>query len=121
MTLHGTLTHLTTVFSAVRPREETSRANRDTTNPIMDHTAKAHDYTLFKSLLDSLTDLAQSRLLGIIRNRKRLIEALPGKSSSIKAHSAAGISHTQAVTQQGTSTHTHKTRTIRIPESTAII
>jgi hypothetical protein len=120
VTLHGTITHLTTVFSAVRPREETSRANRDITNPTMDHTAKAHDYTLFKSLFDSLTDLAQSRLLGIIRNRKRLIETLPGNSSSIRAHSTADSS-LQAVSQQGTATHTHRTRTQRIPESTAII
>ena len=43
----------------------------------MDHNAKTHDYALFKSLLDSLTDLAQSCLLGIIRNMKRLIDALP--------------------------------------------
>ena len=76
MTLHGTLTQLTNAFSAVRPREEPSKANRDTTNPTTDHNAKAHDYILFKSLLDSLTDLAQSRLIGIIRNRKRLIETL---------------------------------------------
>ena len=53
-----------------------------------DHTAKARDYILFTSLLDSLTDLAQSRLIGIIRNRKRLVEALPEKSSDTRAHSA---------------------------------
>ena len=106
---------------SVRPRADLARASRDTTDPDMDHTAKAHDYTLFKSLLDSLTDLAQSRLLGIIRNMKRLVELLPGKSSSIRAHSAASISHTRASTQQETAPHIHRTRTIRVPESTAII
>ncbi len=120
MTLHKTLTQLTTAFSAVRPREEPPRANMGTTDPAMDHNAKTHDYILFQSLLDSLTDLAQSRLIGIISNRTRLIETLPGKSSSNKANSAA-TSHTQAVTQQRTATHTHRTRTIRVPESTAII
>jgi hypothetical protein len=120
VTLHKTLTQLTTAFSAVRPREEPSRANRGTTDPAMDHNAKAHDYILFKSLLDSLTDLAQSRLIGIIRNRKRLIETLPGKCSSKRANSAA-TSHAQAISQQGTATHTHRTRTTRVPESTAII
>ncbi len=93
----------------------------DTTNPNTDHNAKARDYILFKSLLDSLTDLAQSRPIGIIRNRKRLIKTLPGKSSNIRAHSAASISHSQAVSQQGTATHTHRIRTQQIPESTAII
>ncbi len=62
MTLTRTLTHLADAFSTVRPRGEISRANRGTTDPAMDHTAKAHDYILFKSLLDSLTDLAQSRI-----------------------------------------------------------
>ena len=98
MTLHKTLTQLTTAFSAVRPREEPPRATRGNTDPATDHNAKVHDYILFKSLLDSLTDLAQSRLIGIIRNRKRLIETLAWKSISVKAHSVVGISHTQAVT-----------------------
>ncbi len=68
-----TLTQLTTAFSAVRPREEPPRATRGNTDPATDHNAKAHDYILFKPLLDSVTDLAHSRLIGIIRNRKRLI------------------------------------------------
>jgi hypothetical protein len=90
-------------------------------DPNTDHTAKTHDYILFNSLLDSLTDLAQPRLIRIVSNRKRLVEALPGKSNNTRAHSAADISHTQAVTQHEAATHTHKTRTIRVPESTAII
>jgi hypothetical protein len=46
MTLTQTLTHLTDAFSAVRPRGEISRANKGTTDPAMDHTAKALDYIL---------------------------------------------------------------------------
>ena len=91
------------------PREPT-RASRGITDPITDHSAKAHDYTIFKSLLNSLTDLAQSRLIGIISNRKRLVETLPGKSSSIRANSIANKSQTRTVTQQEIATHTYKTR-----------
>ncbi len=119
--LTRTLTHLVAAFSTVRPIADPTRANRGITDPNTDHTAKAHDYILFKSLLVSLTDLAQSRLIGIISNRKRLVEALPGRSCNTKAHSAANISHTQGVTQQETATHKRMTRTIRVPESTAII
>ena len=121
MTLTRKLTNLVTAFSTARPRAYPTRASRGITDPNTDHTAKAHDYILFKSLLDSLMDLAQSRLIGIISNRKRMVEALPGKISNTRAHSATYISHTQAVTQQITATHTHKTRTIRVPESTTII
>ncbi len=72
MTLTRTLTQLTTAFSTVRPRAEPTRTCMDITNPDTDHTTKAHDYILFKLLLDFLTDLAQSRLIGIISNRKRM-------------------------------------------------
>ena len=73
----------------------------------MDHNAKTHDYTLFKSLLDSLTDLAQSRLLGIIRNRKRLVDALPVGVSRHRANSDASPAHYLATPQQEAATHTH--------------
>ena len=119
-TLTRTLHQLTTSFSSVRPLTGRPSTSDGVTSLAMDHNAKAHDYILFKSLLDSLTDLAQSRLIGIIRNRKRLIETLPGKCSSNRANSAA-TSHAQAISQQGTATHTHRTRTTRVPESTAII
>ncbi len=64
-TLTKTLDQLTTAFSAVRPFTGRPSTSIGDTFPAMDHNAKAHDYTLFKSLLDSITDLAQSRLLGI--------------------------------------------------------
>ncbi len=76
-TLTKTLDHRTAAFSTVRPSVEISRANTGTASPATDQNAGTHDYNMFKSLLDSLTDLAQSRLFGIIRNEKRLVDALP--------------------------------------------
>jgi hypothetical protein len=76
-TLTGTLEHLSAAFSTGRPSVERLRASMDASSPATDNNARTHDYSLLKSLLDSLTDLAQSRLLGIIRNRKHLVDALP--------------------------------------------
>ena len=94
MTLTRTLTKLVTAFSTIRPRAEPTRASRGITDPDTIHTAKAHDYILFKSLLVSLTDLEQSRIIDIISNKKRMVEALPRKSSSNRAHSVANIAQT---------------------------
>jgi len=77
-TLTKTLEHLIAAFSTIRPNVERSRANKGASSTVTDHNVRTHDYNLFKSLLDSLTDLAQSRLLGIIRNQKRLVDALQG-------------------------------------------
>jgi hypothetical protein len=55
-TLTRTLDHLTAAFSTVRPSMERSRASRGISRPATDHNAKAHDFTLFKSLMDSITD-----------------------------------------------------------------
>jgi len=84
-TLTKTLDHLTAAFSTVRPSVESSRANMGISSPATDHNAKTHDFVLFKSLLDSITDLTQSRLIGTIRTRKRLVGALPRGDSS-RAH-----------------------------------
>ncbi len=119
-TLIRTLHQLTTAFSTVRPITESSSTNKGDSFPAMDHNAKTHDYTLFKSLLDSLTDLAQSRFLGIIRNRKRLVDALSGGVSRHRAHSDASPLHHLATPQQEAAPPTHRTRTTRAPESTAI-
>ena len=118
-TLTRTLEHLNAAFSTVRPLVERSRASMGISSPATDHDAKAHDFTLFKSLLASITDLAHSRLLGIIRNRKRLVDTLPRGDSS-RAHSGTPPRHHQATHQQRTASQTHKARTIRAPESTAI-
>ncbi len=71
------LEHLTAAFSTVRLTEERERASKGASSPATDHSAIAYHISLFKSLLDSLTDMAQSHLLGIIRNRKRLVDAKP--------------------------------------------
>jgi hypothetical protein len=119
-TLTRTLHELTTSFSSVRPITGRPSTSAGVTSLAMDHNAKAHDYTLFKSLLDSLTDLAQARLLGIIRNRKRLVDIVPGGVSRHRAHSDASPAHQRATPRQEAATHTLRTRTTRAPESTAI-
>ena len=67
-TLTKTLDHVTAAFSTVRPNVERTRASRGAASPATDHKARSHDYNMFKKMLDSLTNLAQSRLLGVIRN-----------------------------------------------------
>ena len=94
-TLTKTLDYLTAAFSTVRPTVERSRANRGASIPATDHNAMTHDYSLFKSLMDSLANLAQPRLLGIIRNMKRLVDALPGGDRH-QAHSAPPTTHHEA-------------------------
>ena len=119
-TLTRTLDHLTAAFYIIRPRVNNTSAIKGTSQPSKDSKTTSHDYRMFKSLLDALTDLSQSRLLGISKNMKRLVEALPGATRRNRAHSAATPTHTQAATQQGVATHRHRTRTTRVPESTAI-
>ncbi len=92
-TLSRTLVHLTTAFSTARPLADQARASTGTPQPTVDSNAMSHDYRMFKSLLDSLIDLAQSCLLGILRNKKRLVDALPGAVSRYRAHSAATPPH----------------------------
>ena len=119
-TLTKTLDHLTAFFSTFLSNVERSRASRGAASPVTDHNARTHDYNMFKSLLDSLTDPTQSRLLGVIKNRKRLVDALPGEVSHHRVHSAASSLHPPAAHQQGTATHRHRARTTRAPESTVI-
>ena len=118
-TLTRTMNHLTAAFSTVRPSVERSRASWGISSPATDHNAKAHDFTMFKSLMDSITDLAQSRLLGIFRNRKRLVDALI-RGDSRRAHPVPTPTHHQAAHQQGVASHTHRARTTRTTESTTI-
>ena len=96
-----TLYHLAAAFSTVQPTVERSRTSKGAPSPATDHNAKTHDYSLFKSLLASLTDLAQFRLLGIIRNRKRLVDALPSGDGHRRAHSVPSPTHHQTDHQQG--------------------
>ena len=119
-TLTKTLDHLTAAFYTARPNVEGTRASKGAASPATDHNAITHEYNLFKSLLDSLTDLAQSRLLGINRNRKRVVDTLPGRARHHRAHSDASPAHRHAAYQQGATKHTHRARTTRASESTAI-
>ena len=104
-TLTRTPDHVTAAFSTVRPFVERLRASRGTSSPATDHNAKVHDFTMFKSQLDSITHLSQSRLICIIRIRKRLVAALPRGDSS-RAHPVPPPSHHQAASQKGAVTHT---------------
>ena len=61
-TLNKTLDQLTAAFSTVRPTVERSRASMGAASPATDHNARTHDYNQFKSVLNSLTELVQSRL-----------------------------------------------------------
>ncbi len=56
-TLNSTLDQLTTAFSTVRPTTGRLSTNKGGTPAATDQNAKSHDYTLFKSLMDSLTVL----------------------------------------------------------------
>jgi hypothetical protein len=115
-----TLDQLTAACFTDRPTVDRSRANRGAVDPTTDHNAMTHDYNPFKSLMDSLTDLAMSRLIGIIRNQNRLVDALPGGIRHRRANGNASPTHHHGAHQQGAATHTHRTRTTRALESTAI-
>jgi hypothetical protein len=119
-TLTRTLDHLIDAFSTVCLRVDHTSANNGVTLPIADFNAKSHDYRLFESLPDALADLAQSRLLDILRNKKRLVEALPGAVRGNRAHATATPTHAHAAAQQRADITLHRTRTTRVPESTAI-
>ncbi len=119
-TLSSTMDQLTTAFSTVRQTTGRSSTSKGGTPAATDHNAKNHDYTLFKSMLDSLTDLAQYRLLSIIRNKKRLVDTLQGGVRHHRAQSVASPAHHQVAPQQEAATHTQRASTTRAPESTAI-
>ena len=97
-TLTRTLDHLTADFSTVRPRQDQVSASKGTSQPTKDSKAMSHDYHLFKSLMDELTDLAQSRLLCLIMNMKRSVDALSWAVSRHRARSAATPTHTHGAT-----------------------
>ena len=78
ITLTRTFENLTAAFSIVLPHVEHARASWGAIDPATGHNARTHDFTLFKPLSDLRTNLAQSRLIGIIRNKKHLVDALLG-------------------------------------------
>ncbi len=93
-TLASTIDHLTTAFSTVRPPVERARANMGIIDPTTDHNARIYGCNIFKSLMDSITDFAQSRLFGVISNKKRLVDVQL-------------LAPTPAARQQGAATRTH--------------
>ena len=120
-TLTRTLDHLTAAFSTVRLRVDHTSASKDTTKPITDSNAKSHDYRMLKSLLDALTDLAQSQVLCIIRKTKRLVEALPEPARRNRAHSTATPTPTNAIANKaGVAITIYMTCTTHVLENTAI-
>jgi hypothetical protein len=54
-------------------------ARRQVLNPETDTAAMTHDFSLFKTLIQTLTRLAQDRLLGIIHHRQNLVHAQVGE------------------------------------------
>jgi hypothetical protein len=106
-TLTRTLNHLTAAFSTVRPRVDYAIAGMDTPPPITGSNAKSHDYRMFKSLMDALADLAQSHLLGIIRNMNRVVDSLPrGGWSPPSTLGRNPIAHTSRCTSRDGHPHT---------------
>ena len=78
-TLQETQRHLAQALSATRPEIERSMARREVHNPETDSAARTHDSSLFKTLMQALIKLAQTRLLGIIHNRQSLVHAHVGE------------------------------------------
>ena len=70
-TLKETQRHLAQALSATRTEIE----RREVNNPGTDSAARTHDSSLFKNLMQALTKLAQTRLVGIIHHRQNLVHA----------------------------------------------
>ena len=117
-TLKDTPAQLAQALSATRPEIEQRRVKRQVRDPDTDNAARTHDSSLFKSLMLTLTKLAQNRLSGIIHHRQSLVHAQVGNIRRTRASSDA--TPAQETHQQGGTTHTHSMHAPRIPESTAI-
>ena len=117
-TLKETPKLLAQALSATRPEIEQRRARRQVRDPETDNAARTHDSSLFKSLMLTLTKLAQNRLSGIIHHRQSLVHAQVGEIRRTRAPSDA--TPAQETHQQGETTHPHSMHAPRIPESTAI-
>jgi hypothetical protein len=117
-TLKETPTRLAQALSATRPEIEQRRARRKVQDPDTDKAARTHDSSIFKSLMLTLTKLAQNRLSGIIHHRQNLVHAQVGELRRTRASSDA--TPAQETHQQGGTAHTHSMHAPRIPESTAI-
>ena len=74
--LQSTLHDLSSALARVRPHFADRRRRQGYKQPDVDAKAPKHDKTLVKTLLDALCNLAQDRLLGILQNRSKEIQAL---------------------------------------------
>ena len=75
-TLSRTVDDLANALARVRPSIADSRRLAGHADPDHDARALKHDRKLFRRLMDSLCNLAQDRLLGIINNRRKEVAAL---------------------------------------------
>ena len=82
-------------MSATRPEIERNRTRREVINPDTDTAARSHESSIFKSLMQTLTKLAQSRFVGIVYHRQILVKAQVGIISRTQAHLDATPAHTQ--------------------------
>lgn len=119
-TLAETQRQLAQALSATRPEIERSRARRDIRDPDSDSAARIHDSSLFKTLLQALTKLAQSRLLGIIHHRQSLVHAQVGEVKDAPELIRTRPRHQVPTSRRRPHTHTHTMHTQRITESVAI-
>jgi hypothetical protein len=87
---------LLAAFSADRTRSEQAGDTRIKTSPNTTAHARHQDFPIVKSLLDALSDLAQSSLLKSIKNRMHLVVDLVGAVSRSRAHSGASPAHSSA-------------------------
>ena len=74
-TLKETQRHLAQALSATRPDIERRRPRREVQDHETDSAARTHDSTLLKTLMQALTKLVQTRLIGIIHHRQKLVHA----------------------------------------------
>jgi hypothetical protein len=101
-TLTTILDDLAAAFSTVHPHMEQARDNKGTIDLATDHNDRIHEPNTLKVSLNSLTDLAQSRLLRIVSNRTRFVDALPREVSRRRSYSVASASPTPAARQEDT-------------------
>ena len=104
-TLQETHRHLAQALTATRPEIERCMARREVTHPETNTAARTHESCLFKNLMQTLTRLAQDRILGIIYHRQSLVHAHVGEVRRTQAKSDA--TPAQEIHQQGGATHTH--------------
>ena len=95
-TLQSTLHDLSSALARVRPHFADRRRRQGHKQPDVDAKALKHDKTLVKTLLDALCNLAQDRLLGILQNRSKEIQAFDPNRARPPYRPRGGISGSTA-------------------------